>query len=126
MNSELIVKLMRLAYNEGAEEGEAIAAFLKGRQILFKNHCGFEELTAALSGEWTSSQSQPQPEASCCDYERTRMTFGQYRNTSLSIGDIARTNPQYLNWVLNNVSNLRPDQRRMITEALRSVNGSYA
>ena len=99
----LAAKLLLLCLDAAATPGESEAAAVKLVRHWRADGVSADEL---LGG---SPKSTPAALA---------MPFGQYRGVSLA--SIAADDPKYLEWVLANVSRLRPGLRKAIQAALES------
>ena len=111
---ELIVRLLKLAFDQAAPEGEASAAAQKAVIIAKQNGVDFH----ALGQHLVPSNDNRRLPAAVAAHE-IRMPFGKYCGQTL--GAILENHPDYLHWVLRECSRTSPALCQRIAALLSSV-----
>ena len=112
MKTEVALKTLRLAADPRTPEGEATAAFCAFRRASLP----WEELVALLGNQLPHPNRRTPPPPPPPRPPSPIMPFGKHRG--MSVDDIARQHPDYLDWVLTNCKNIRPYLRAAIQRAL--------
>jgi len=105
--NEIEMKLLRLALDKGAYEGEADnAAIMLIRKLRQRDVKAEQLFSQSFSQSSQSSQSS-------CGIGNEKMTFGKYKNVM-----IRNVPMNYLVWVLNNCTNIDANLKRAIHKFL--------
>lgn len=113
----LIPKLLRLAFDPSAAEGEAVNALTMAVRQARRDGLVFGDVVAMISPD----RQLPPPAARATEPAslRVRMPFGKHKG--LTLGEIAERDLPYLRWAINNI-----DRRPDLTEAMRAVQRWYS
>lgn len=111
---DLVLRLLTLAFDASAPEGEATVAAQKAVAIAKQNGLDFHAL-----GQHLAAANGNRSRSTTVTVRETRMPFGKYRSQTL--GAILQNDPDYLHWVLRECSRTSPALCQRIAKMLSGV-----